>query len=403
MRHTSVRVLAVFVSLFIASSLFAVTAKKRHAKKTSPKVAHAVKRPPNAAKSLRRHRGVKRASSSGTYLLPGASHISNGPWLEPTHVSDNTSGDVIDGEDLTVRRAAVSALGDYNGTIVVADPTSGRILSIVNQKLAFRPGYQPCSTIKIVAALAGLSEGVIERDTNVHLYGRLSMNLTNALAHSNNNYFANVGMKLGYDKVNYYARLFGLGEKAGLNIPEEQAGSLPDGPPENGGMAMMTSFGEGITLTPLELTALVSSVANGGTLYYLQHPRSTAEVKEFVPRVKRRLPIQNHIADLVPGMSAAVEFGTARRASYDTNEQIFGKTGTCTDRNSPTHLGWFGSFNTVGDRKLAVVVLLTGGKGVSGPIASGVAGQVYHNLAEQKFFLTSKPISPVALINGTVW
>ena len=60
-------------------------------------------------------------------------------------------------------------------------------------------------------------------------------------------------MRLGYDKVNYYARLFGLGEKAGLNIEEETPGDLPEGPPANGGMGMMTSFGEGITLTPLQL------------------------------------------------------------------------------------------------------------------------------------------------------
>ena len=82
------------------------------------------------------------------------------------------------GEDLTVRRAAVEALGPYNGTVVVADPQTGRILTIVNQKLAFRGGFQPCSTVKIYAALAGLNEGIIDTDTNVRLYGRTSMNLT---------------------------------------------------------------------------------------------------------------------------------------------------------------------------------------------------------------------------------
>jgi hypothetical protein len=55
------------------------------------------------------------------------------PWITPTF-ADSTLGDSIDGEDLTVRRAAVSALGGYNGSVVVADPTTGRVLSIVNQK-----------------------------------------------------------------------------------------------------------------------------------------------------------------------------------------------------------------------------------------------------------------------------
>lgn len=377
--------------------------KKRHSKK--PVVAKAATKPPNAAKTLRRHKaairhGRLRRAAAIESVVPGA-EIAHGPWVEPTFTNDVTSGDVIDGEDLMVRRAAVEALGNYNGTVVVTDPNNGRVLSIVNQKLAFRNGFQPCSTIKIVAALAGLAEGVIDRETNVHLYGRTSMNLTNALAHSNNNYFANVGIKLGYDKVAYYARLFGLGEKAGLAIPEEQPGTLPPAPPPNGGMGMMTSFGEGIQLTPLELASLVGSVANGGTLYYLQHPRSQAEVLNFVPRVKRRLSIEKSIPDLKPGMSAAVDFGTARRASYDPNEPIFGKTGTCTDRATPTHLGWFGSFNDVNNRKLVVVVLLTGGHGVSGPVASGIAGKVYHNLSQQKFFANTRTITPLALVSGS--
>jgi cell division protein FtsI/penicillin-binding protein 2 len=97
-------------------------------------------------------------------------------------------------------------------------------------------------------------------------------------------------------------------------------------------------------------------------------------------------------------MMGAVDFGTARRANYDTNEPIFGKTGTCTD--SRTHLGWFGSFNEVGHHRLVVVVLLTGGKSVNGPVAAGIAGQVYKNLSAQQFFAAERAIAPTALING---
>jgi cell division protein FtsI/penicillin-binding protein 2 len=99
-------------------------------------------------------------------------------------------------------------------------------------------------------------------------------------------------------------------------------------------------------------------------------------------------------------MSGAVEFGTARRASYEQSETILGKTGTCTDENSPTHLGWFGSFNESGNKKIVVVVLLTGGRPVSGPVASGVAGQVYRNLAKAGFFQNGgAPASPVAMLS----
>ena len=72
-----------------------------------------------------------------------------------------------------------------------------------------------------------------------------------------------------------YGQLFGLGEKAGLNIEGEQPGLIAESAPSDG-LGMMTSFGEGFSMTPLELTAIVSAVANGGTLYYLQHPTSQA-------------------------------------------------------------------------------------------------------------------------------
>ena len=215
-----------------------------------------------------------------------------------------------------MRRAALDALGKLNGTVVVADPETGRILSIVNQRLAFRDGFQPCSTVKVPVALAALSESIVERDTRIRLYGRTSMTMTEALAKSSNQYFASLGQKLGFERVSYYAHLFGLGEKAGLDIEGEQAGLLPPAPPKNG-MGMMTSFGDGIALTPLELTALVSAVANGGTLYYLQYPRTQEEAQTILPRVKRHLDIEALIPEIKPGMAGAVEYGTARRIGFD--------------------------------------------------------------------------------------
>jgi penicillin-binding protein 2 len=321
------------------------------------------------------------------------------PWATPTF-ADSTQGDLVDGEDLVARRAAVQALGPHNGAVIVADPNTGRILSVVNQKLAYQGAYEPCSTIKIVAALAGLSEGVINQENAARITKRHAMDLTEAIAHSNNAYFASVGEKLGYDKIVQYGQMFGLGEKAGLNIDAEQPGLTAPAPPSDG-LGMMTSFGEGFSMTPMELTAIVSSVANGGTLYYLQHPTSQAEIDRFNPQVKRQLNITPWLTDIKPGMMGAVEYGTARRAGFSATEPIFGKTGTCTDNRSPTHLGWFGSYNEIAGRKLVVVVLLTGGYSVSGPIASGVAGAVYKNLSEQNYFAQAAPqISPTALISA---
>lgn len=386
----------------IPAASFAKTARKATTKSKKVTTASVKKSPKKKATSSKSVAATKKTQKGKIQYSRrrASSHVTGGPWTEPTF-ADSTLGDNIDGEDLTVRRAAVDALGPYNGSVVVVDPQTGRVLTMVNQKVVLGGGYQPCSTVKIYAALAGLTEGVIDRDTNVRLYGRTSMNLTTALARSNNPYFANIGVRLGFDKVSYYAKLYGLGEKAGLNIEEETLGRLPETVPANGGMGMMTSFGEGIKLTPLQLASTLSAIANGGTLYWLQYPTSDEEAEKFVPRIKRHLPIKDFIPDLKPGMLGAVEWGTARRAAYDPNEPIFGKTGTCTDRATPTHLGWFGSFNDVGDKKLVVVVLLTGGRPVNGPVASGIAGQVYRNLSDQKFFAKRRTVSPVALISGS--
>lgn len=317
----------------------------------------------------------------------------------PLPFVDQTAGDFVDGDDLAIRRAAVEALGNYAGSVVVVDPNTGRILTIVNQKLAYRSGFIPCSTVKIVTALAALSEGIVDRDTSVKLGRRSSMNLTTALAVSNNPYFAILGTKLGFERVRRYARMFGLGEKAALDIEAEQAGELPAVPPENGGVGMMTSFGEGILQTPLELASMLAAISNGGTLYYLQYPRSQQDIEQFVPQVKRRLEIQPWLSDVKVGMRAAVEFGTARRAGYGQNEAVMGKTGTCTDRRSSTHMGWFGSFNDAGRNNLVVVVMLTGGHSVNGPVASGVAGNVYRQLSTQNYFAAGGSLPPVGMVS----
>jgi penicillin-binding protein 2 len=318
-------------------------------------------------------------------------------WDEPTF-AESTAGDDTRGEDLTVRAAAVEAIGPYNGSIIAVDPRTGRILTMVNQKLGLGTGFQPCSTVKVSVALAALHEKLITRTNPIHLHGRTHMDLTNALAHSNNYYFANLGVQLGYDRMNYYARLFGYGEKAGLNIPGEQAGFWPAAPPKNGGMGMLTSFGEEIKQTPLELAGLMTAVANGGTLYYLQYPRTADDINGMTPQVKRRLDIGPLAEEIKPGMEGAVEFGTAHRARQDT--EIFGKTGTCSEGR--THLGWFGSFSAVGKHQIVVVVMLTGGRPSIGPMAAAVAGDVYRKLASENYFQPDAALKPGTLISTQV-
>jgi penicillin-binding protein 2 len=309
----------------------------------------------------------------------------------------NAAGDITEGEDPVVRQSAIDALGNMNGTVVAIEPTSGRVLAMVNQKLALSSGAQPCSTIKLSVALAALNEGLISSETEVPLGGRSRMNLTQALAHSNNAYFEALGRKLGFEKVAYYAHEYGLGELAGYDIPGEQAGTYPDEaiPQKLGGVGKMCSFGEGISMTPLQLGAMVSAIANGGTLYYLQHPTTPEEVASFQPRVKRQLDIAPLIPEISIGMAGAVQYGTARRLGLNfSEEEILGKTGTCS--HAGTRYGWFASYANTSRGRVVVVIFLEGGRPTFGPKAAEIAGVMYRNLYDHNFFVAAKPANTTA-------
>ncbi|MGD0907719.1 MAG: penicillin-binding transpeptidase domain-containing protein [Candidatus Acidiferrales bacterium] len=309
--------------------------------------------------------------------------------------ADSAKDDDAANDDPIVRQAAVRALGRYNGAVVAIDPTNGRILSIVNQKLVFSAGFKPCSTIKPVIAVAALQEGVVTRDTMIRVSRRKSLNLTEALAHSNNAYFEELGRRMGFDVVSDYARKLGLGEPAGYDIAEEQPGALPVGPPRRGGVARMSSFGEGIQMTPLQLGALVSTIANRGTLYYLQYPRTEEEKENFEPRVKRSFEFEPMLQDVRQGMLAAVEYGTARRSYISNDEQASGKTGSCSDAGS--RLGWFVSFADQINPKIVLVILMRGtSHAVRGPIAAGIAGNIYRRLNDEQYF-ASRRTEPAVL------
>ncbi len=305
---------------------------------------------------------------------------------------DLTNGDIIGGEDPVVRQAAIDALGNMNGTVVAINPTNGRILAMVNQKLALSSGAEPCSTIKLSVALAALDEGIITKDTPVNLGGHYHMNLTEALAHSNNLYFETLGRSLGFERVRHYANQFGLGELAGYNIPNEQLGVYPSEvlPESQGGVGRMCSFGEGVSMTPLQLGALVSAIANGGTLFYLQHPTTPEEVANFQPRIKRTLDIGKLVPEIQDGMQAAVQYGTARSLRANFNQfPIMGKTGTCS--NNGTRFGWFASYADTQYGRIVTVFFLEGGRPTFGPKAAELTGLFYRNLWDKSYFAAKQP------------
>src|SRR5438309_6926331 len=344
------------------------------------------------SESQRTRRRLRRLARSRSATVRHASvRTRRHRYYERFHMSSCAdtiaAGDITAGEDPIVRQAAIDALGNMNGTVIAIEPTSGRVLAMVNQKLALSSGAQPCSTIKLSVALAALSEGLVSKDTEVALGGRSRMNLTTALAHSNNAYFEALGRKMGFEKVAYYAHEYGLGELAGYDIPGEQPGSYPEEaiPAKLGGVGKMCSFGEGVSMTPLQLGAMVSAIANGGTLYYLQHPTTPDEVAGFQPRVKRQLDIAPLIPELSDGMAGAVQYGTARKLRLNFNEEeILGKTGTCS--HAGTRYGWFASYANTAAGRVVIVIFLQGGRPTFGPKAAEISGRMYRNLYDHQFF-----------------
>jgi penicillin-binding protein 2 len=316
-------------------------------------------------------------------------HRTHHPRVVPDR-GNPAKDDVTGFDDPIIRQVAVDALGHEKGSVLAMDPTTGRILTIVNQKMAFSSGFEPCSTIKPVIALAGLQEGAITHDTMIQVGRRRYMGLTEAMAHSNNNFFQEVGTRLGFDTVHKYASLVGLGDRVGYAIPEEQPGQLPSRPPVFGGVARMSSFGEGIRITPFQLASIAATFANGGTEYYLQYPRTQEDIQNFQPRVRQQLDIAPLLPDLREGMLAAVLYGTARRSNDPYGEQALGKTGTCNDESVGGRLGWFVSYANEEHPRIVIVVLLHGGSRIiSGPHASEIAGRIYRSLYVKNYFADS--------------
>jgi beta-lactamase class D len=314
------------------------------------------------------------------------------------NVDNITLGDVTAGEDPLVRASLIAALGNMNGTALAIDPKNGRILAMVNQKVALGPGAEPCSTIKLTVALAALSEGIITKDTPVNLGHGYKLNLTYALARSVNPYFEELGRQLGFERVKHYANEFGLGELAGYNVAGEQLGVYPDHelPQSKGGVGRMCSFGESVEMTPMQLGAIVASIANGGSLFYLQHPTTPQEVADFTPRLKRTLNIQKFIPDMLPGMAGAVDasYGTARSLRANFQEfPVLGKTGTCSDNG--TRFGWFAGYGDGPTGRIVTVFFLTGGRPTFGPKAAELTGLFYRALADKSYF-QQHPMSDVA-------
>lgn len=284
--------------------------------------------------------------------------------------------DDLSGEDPEVRQAAVNALGDHAGTVVVMNPQTGRIYSMVNQEWAVREGFKPCSTIKLVTALAGLNENVIDPADTTRIADTNQLSLTRALAYSKNGYFQQVGEEVGFEKMLAYARRLGLGEKTGINARNEFQGTLPTSAAREN-IHRMSSHGDNFEVTPLQLATLVSAMANGGKLLTPYIVRSNHRDTTQKPKVRRQVNLNSEAwRQIVPGMVGAVNYGSGRKA-HDPSQIVAGKTGTCIEGGA--WVGLFTSYAPLANPKLAVVVI-TRGADARSHFPAAVAGRIYREL-----------------------
>jgi len=274
--------------------------------------------------------------------------------------------------DLAVSEAARYGLGAQQGAVVVMDPYTGRVLTVLNPYLGLSTAYEPCSVFKIVVAVAGLTEHVVTPDTVYNCAGGCwfwpghgPINLRRALAVSCNPYFEWVGEQLGYERLQKYAHLLGLGAPTGVNLPDEAAGRIPLSVPLNH-VGHLSSHAKGVDTTAIQLAVLMSAVLNGGIVL---EPQLSGPAG-FVPKERWRLPPQAVMGGLTDGFLSAVNEGSAANA-FDPDVIVAGKTGTCAG------VGWFASYAPADKPEMVTVVFVRPG---TGHVASAVAGRMYQYL-----------------------
>jgi len=221
------------------------------------------------------------------------------------------------------------------------------------------------------------------------------MNLTDALARSNNPVFQVLGRMLGYDKVVKYADNFGFGQKTGVNYPGESDGFLPEEETK-----LYCSHGDGFGVTAIQLAAFTGAIANGGNLYVPRVPRTAEDAEDFKPELKRRIEMTpEDRTRMMSGMIGAVNYGTAKLA-HNPLGQVAGKTGTCTGNRDK--LGLFTSFSSV-DNPRVIVTVITTGSTEAGKRAAEIAGKIYSAISPR--FFRERMVTPASAgdeINASV-
>ena len=270
--------------------------------------------------------------------------------------------------------------------------------------------YPPGSTFKIITGIAALEEGKVTPeekilDTGKHwiipkgnaegeALGWIDFNV--ALSKSDNVYFYEMGNRLGIDALERYARMFGLGEKTGINLPYEAEGLVANRRykekvfKEDWYLAETfdAAIGQGFNLaTPLQMAVVLSEVANGGKRYrpYLVSKITDPEgkvIKTFAPEVLAKISISDTTINLVrESLRDVAREGTASAIFKDFAVPIAGKTGTAENSHGSDH-GWFVAYGPYDNPNIVVAVIVE-----QGGFGSGSAVPIGKKILEAAFNL----------------
>jgi penicillin-binding protein 2 len=332
------------------------------------------------------------------------------------------------------------------GTVIISDPDDGSILAMANYpsydlslfsgpisnkkwrtlnqnplnpllNRAVNTSAPSGSIFKIVTAAAALEELGVKADDkfydpgyfevggikfrNWYPGGQGEIDFVDSIAWSNNTVFFKLGYQL-YQKdktlLQDYAREFGLGSKTEVDLNNEAQGLVP-GPQWRKnyfdkrsqqiwypGYTINLSIGQGnLRASPIQLSSLINSVANGGELYQplLVDKIIDTEgnvVKNRQPKLFNELPVSNKNLEIIKeGLKGVTTYGTARQIFSDVPISVAGKTGTAqTGSNRPNH-GWFSGFAPVEDPEISIVVFIEYGSSSSNtlPIAKNIIKEYF--------------------------
>jgi len=367
------------------------------------------------------------------FILQDSKGREVGPLNDGKNDLKSVSGyDLILSVDAELQNYAEKLLISRKGGIVAVDPNSGEVLCLVSKpdydlndfsgKLspqvwnalntdpdkplfnrATQTRYPPGSTFKMVSALASLQEGIMKPNSTIVCEGSFrygdkvfkdhgaygSAGFVSSIEHSINTFYYKLVLKIGFSNWTKYGRLFGFGDRTGIDIPEETKGLLPSAQyfdkvygPKGWTLGYIVSLGIGqgeLGVSPLQMACYCATLANSGTYYqphlvkFLKDP-NTGEFTSISFK-KRELPIEKEYFKIVQkGMYLVVNgSGTARsiRTSYVS---IAGKTGTAQNPHGRDH-SWFIAYAPADNPKIAVCVLVENagfGAAVAAPIAQRI-------------------------------